>query len=159
MSEKPYSSCGGWKGLSGAPQDGTLIEGLYDEGPCLIRWAEARRCMLAGIGGGNGYFGPGWEDDYNGLIVDLPMAWRPEGWEDPELTAANARIAELEALVKYAEGHGLVIGLNVTTDNPAGSLAHYYREGSTLDRMFDEWSDGIGDKVELARLKAEKQNP
>lgn len=68
----------GWKRLSSAPRDGTVIEGLYEDGPCLIRWAESRRCMLAGIGGGNGYFGEGWEDDYNHLIVDEPMAWRDQ---------------------------------------------------------------------------------
>lgn len=68
-----------WKRLESAPRDGTVIEGLYEDGPCLIRWAETRRCMLAGIGGGNGYFGAGWEDDYNHLIADDPIAWREEG--------------------------------------------------------------------------------
>jgi hypothetical protein len=67
-----------WLPMSDAPKDGTLIWGLYDDGPCLIRWAEQRRCILAGIGGGNGYYGAGWEDDENGLIVDPPTAWRPE---------------------------------------------------------------------------------
>ena len=65
-----------WQPLEAAPRDGSVIEGLYGEETCLIRWAETRRCMLAGIGGGNGYFGPGWEDDYNGLIADEPDAWR-----------------------------------------------------------------------------------
>jgi hypothetical protein len=70
-----------WKDLESAPRDGTNIEGLYGDDVCLIRWAETRRCMLAGIGGGNGYFGAGWEDDCNGLIVDPPDAWREEDWE------------------------------------------------------------------------------
>lgn len=68
----------GWKSMDSAPQDGTVIEGLYDGEPCLIRWAETRQCMLAGCGGGNGYFGPGWEDDYNHLIVDTPEVWRED---------------------------------------------------------------------------------
>lgn len=67
-----------------APRDGTPIIGLYDgDGDCMIRWAEDRQCMLAGIAGGNGYFGPGWEDCENHLIVDEPIAWLPAGdYED-----------------------------------------------------------------------------
>lgn len=74
MSDKKYFE------MSEAPKDGTLIWGLYDENEeCLIRWnSEQRKCMLAGIGGGNGYFGAGWEDDLNHLIVDVPLKWRPE---------------------------------------------------------------------------------
>jgi hypothetical protein len=68
----------GWRALESAPKDGTIIDGLYQEGPCLIRWAETRRCMLAGVGGGNGYFGAGWEDDENHLIMDPPIMWRLE---------------------------------------------------------------------------------
>lgn len=50
--------------------------GVYDENERVeIRWAEQSRCMLAGVGGGNGYFGAGWEDCYNGLIVDTPDFW------------------------------------------------------------------------------------
>jgi hypothetical protein len=64
--------------ISTAPRDGTVIDGYYpSEGFIPIRWAEQRRCMLAGIGGGNGYFGEGWEDVENGLIVDAPASWRP----------------------------------------------------------------------------------
>lgn len=62
--------------IDDAPRDGTVIDGLYGTDWIPIRWAESRRCMLAGIGGGNGYFGPGWEDEFNGLIVDEPSAWR-----------------------------------------------------------------------------------
>lgn len=85
---------GGWKPMDDAPKDGVVIEGLYDSGPILIRWAERRQCMLAGVGGGNGYFGPGWEDDFNHLIMDPPMAWREEDWEDKtETTIAELRSA------------------------------------------------------------------
>lgn len=69
----------GWQDMDEAPRDGTAIVGLYENGEeCLVRWAETRRCMLAGIGGGNGYFDEGWECAENRLIVDDPIAWRPE---------------------------------------------------------------------------------
>lgn len=87
-----------WRHLSSAPKDGTIIEGLYESGPCLVRWAEHRQCMLAGIGGGNGYFGPGWEDEENHLIVDEPMAWREESGNDYEQELME-RIGTLEAVV------------------------------------------------------------
>lgn len=72
------TTCSPWLSMDDAPRDGTLIYGLYDGKGIAIRWAETRRCMLAGIGGGNGYFGAGWEDDYNGLIMDPPEAWMSE---------------------------------------------------------------------------------
>ena len=57
--------------LKDAPRDATEIIGIYDDGSeDNIQWAETRRCMLAGIGGGNGYFGEGWECAENHLIVD-----------------------------------------------------------------------------------------
>ena len=64
--------------MDDAPRDGTVIVGKYGNDVDWIRWAETRRCMLAGIGGGNGYFGEGWEDDQNRLIVDDPEAWMSE---------------------------------------------------------------------------------
>ena len=63
--------------MEDAPRDGTEIIGKYGDGEDYIRWSEERHCMLAGIGGGNGYFGPGWEDTLNRLIVDDPEAWKP----------------------------------------------------------------------------------
>lgn len=92
-SEHPSDAWGGWKTIWSAPKTGEIIEGLYDDGPCLIRWAESRRCMLAGVGGGNGYFGPGWEDDYNGLIVDPPSAWREAEWADPHISTLERELA------------------------------------------------------------------
>ena len=62
--------------ISTAPKDGTSILGVYDDGEVEIQWSECRQCMLAGIGGGNGYFGPGWQDCYNKLIVDEPKFWK-----------------------------------------------------------------------------------
>jgi len=67
-----------WKDMEDAPYDGTEIIGLVNDEECLIRWAETRQCMLAGIGGGNGYFGEGWEDVENGLISDDPTMWRSD---------------------------------------------------------------------------------
>lgn len=64
--------------MSTAPKDGSTIWGLYNGEEILVRWSERRSCMLAGIGGGNGYFGAGWEDDENHLIVDEPEKWRLE---------------------------------------------------------------------------------
>ena len=62
-----------------APKDGSTIIGIFSDGSELeMRWAEERRCMLAGVGGGNGYFGAGWEDIENHLVVlDEPVAWKP----------------------------------------------------------------------------------
>lgn len=65
--------------MSTAPKCGRIIVGIYDDGECLIQWAEQRQCMLAGIVGGNGYFGPGWQDYYNHLIVDEPLGWKEQG--------------------------------------------------------------------------------
>lgn len=53
-------------------------------------------------------------------------------------------LSEAEAKVNYAEGHGLIIRTGTSTDCPEGYLAHIYREGSDLGRMFEEWSDSIG---------------
>ena len=65
-----------WKHMDDAPYDGTEIIGLVNGEEYLIRWAEQRQCMLAGVGGGNGYFGEGWEDVENGLISDDPTMWK-----------------------------------------------------------------------------------
>jgi hypothetical protein len=62
--------------MESAPTDKPFI-GIYGEDEYLIQWAEERKCMLAGIGGGNGFFGAGWEDVENRLIVDEPDYWRP----------------------------------------------------------------------------------
>lgn len=62
--------------MSSAPMDGTEIIGIHSNGDLdYIRYAENRKCMLAGVGGGNGYFGEGWECAYNHLIVDTPDYW------------------------------------------------------------------------------------
>ena len=67
-----------WFEMDTAPKREPII-GLYpDDEEVEIIWAETRRCMLAGIGG-NGYFGPGWEDTCNRLIADDPIMWRPVG--------------------------------------------------------------------------------
>jgi hypothetical protein len=73
------AACSPWLSMDDAPKDGTVIVGKYGNDVDWIRWAETRRCMLAGIGGGNGYFSEGWEDDENGLIVDDPEAWMSVG--------------------------------------------------------------------------------
>lgn len=44
-------------------------------------YLDSRTCMLAGIGGGNGYFGEGFATDGStgcerGLILDEPKYWR-----------------------------------------------------------------------------------
>ena len=67
-----------WKDMEDAPYDGTEIVGLVNGEEVLVRWAETRQCMLAGIGGGNGYYGAGWEDVYNSLISDDPTMWKEE---------------------------------------------------------------------------------
>ena len=75
-----------WLPIDDAPRDGTPIRVLSSEGEMDVRWAENRRCMLAGVGGGNGYFGAGWEDtenylhvpDYFGITHWKPIP-KPEG--------------------------------------------------------------------------------
>lgn len=81
---------GGWKPLDSAPRDGTTIEGLYAEGPALIRWSERPVCML---GSRNGGYPPGWattggQTDEN-LPMDAPMAWREKDYQDEQLLAAT----------------------------------------------------------------------
>lgn len=61
-----------------APKDGDEFDAIVNGQKCTIRWADHRKCMLAGIGGGNGYFGGGWEDVDLGLISDPPQYWKPE---------------------------------------------------------------------------------
>jgi len=44
-------------------------------------YLSSRECMLAGVGGGNGYFGEGFATDGStgcerGLILDEPTYWR-----------------------------------------------------------------------------------
>ena len=44
-------------------------------------YIENRTCMMAGVGGGNGYFGVGFATDGStgcekGLILDTPAFWR-----------------------------------------------------------------------------------
>lgn len=54
--------------------DGVKIEGK-------LVYLERRTCMMAGVAGGNGYFGEGFattgEDTDYGLICDEPKYWRP----------------------------------------------------------------------------------
>jgi hypothetical protein len=72
--------CHLWKPIKTAPRDGRDLMGLDPNGEEVgIRWAETRQCMLAGIGGGNGYFGAGWEDTENHLVIHddmTPTHWR-----------------------------------------------------------------------------------
>jgi hypothetical protein len=63
--------------------DLTIIEISYDgiNVDTGTEWMDKRTCMMAGIAGGNGYFGPGWgtngESGCNrGLICDAPSYWR-----------------------------------------------------------------------------------
>ena len=67
------------------PDIGETVDISYDGGETcdgIAAYLEKRTCMLAGVGGGNGYFGEGWgtsiEDDCDtGLILDEPTHWRP----------------------------------------------------------------------------------
>lgn len=69
----------GWQPIETAPRD-RPIEARFDNSdvePYEIEWAETRQCMLAGIGGGNGYYGEGWQDTENRLVChDKPTHWR-----------------------------------------------------------------------------------
>ena len=81
--------CFPWRSMDDAPIDGTVIVGKYGNDVGWIRWAKNRRCMLAGIGGGNGYFGEGWEDVENRLIVDDPEVWMTEENYHDNIEALN----------------------------------------------------------------------
>lgn len=73
-----------WQPMDSAPRDGRAIVGLFDGEQVDIRWASERVCMLAGTAGGNGYFGPGWEDVENHLVCDEPSAWKPTAEAEKE---------------------------------------------------------------------------
>jgi hypothetical protein len=107
----------GWKSMD-SPGGGKEIEGLYEEGPCLIRWALERRC--AGTVAGTpavGRFGEGWECVNSGLMMDEPLAWRePRKETDALLSQPPSELAEKgkayqEAAVRLAE-------LNATGNHP-----------------------------------------
>ncbi len=84
-------------------KNGETVLGLYDGEWIEIRWAETRKCMLAGIGGGNGYFGEGWEDVLNGLIVD-----EPERLKEVSKPQANKTIPEIWSVIdKYIDSDHL----------------------------------------------------
>ena len=56
--------------------------GENDQEELYGKYTEKRICMMAGIAGGNGYFGEGWavadfEDVDSNLIIDEPSHWQP----------------------------------------------------------------------------------
>jgi len=65
------------------PEIGDNVE-ISDDGIIVIEtanYSSNRTCMLAGVGGGNGYFGKGFATDgstgcESGLILDTPKYWR-----------------------------------------------------------------------------------
>jgi len=65
------------------PEIGTCLE-YSDDGETIegtMIYLEHRTCMMAGIAGGNGYFGEGFATDGHngcdyGLICDDPKYWR-----------------------------------------------------------------------------------
>ena len=60
------------------------LEVSYDEGKTFedgVMYSDERRCMMAGIAGGNGYFWEGFCTSYESradtkLILDTPTHWR-----------------------------------------------------------------------------------
>lgn len=73
-----------WLSMDTAPRDGTVILGWYgpDEQQ-RIRWAEERHCVLSSTAPGAGLFGPGWEDEVEGLNVEDPLSWKPVDGQRP----------------------------------------------------------------------------
>jgi hypothetical protein len=62
--------------IAAAPKNRPII-GIYPDGSeDLIEWVEDAKCMMAGIAGGYGYFGEGWQSVDVNLIVDTPKYWR-----------------------------------------------------------------------------------
>lgn len=69
-----------WRQMASAPTNGTEIIGLVYDEPIRMRWAEERKCMLAGLAPGAGLFGAGWEDTLDHLVIFEeagPVAWLP----------------------------------------------------------------------------------
>lgn len=68
------------------PKVGSNVAISYDDGQTFSETADyldRRTCMLAGVGGGNGYFGRGFASDGStgcdrGLILDEPTHWLEE---------------------------------------------------------------------------------
>lgn len=82
-----------------------------------------------------------WEEEYIAL--------------EREITAKDATIATLQAKVDVADSWGFTFGICKSTDCPEGRMmAGEHKEGSTLAWIFDEWSDGIGDKATIEKLRA-----
>lgn len=71
------------------------------------KYTERRICMLAGISGGNGYFGEGWatadtDDVDSNLIIDTPTHWRYLPVEGERVDGTN-KLVTLDNLVKTFE--------------------------------------------------------
>lgn len=116
-----------------APKDGTPIIGIYDDGEEFeIEWSEQRQCMLAGVGGGNGYFGCGWQDTYNKLIVDTPLCWKPSP------NAVRHSVSELAVLKRENDR------LNVINNGMVDNLKMWQSANAVFDK-------------ELTTLRAENQ--
>lgn len=97
-----------YKPISTAPKDGTSIIGLYDGEESEIHWqSEQRQCAGAGVGGGNGYFGAGWEDCELKLIADEPKWWRPV---ESERDALKRQLGECREAVEITAIRSFNIG-------------------------------------------------
>lgn len=76
--EQDFPDPDGWRNMSSAIMDGTVIEAMVNGDVCLIRWTSDRVCAgTVAHTPAVGHFGPGWEDAEVHLIVDDPEAWRP----------------------------------------------------------------------------------
>ena len=72
------------------------------------------------------------------------------------LVELERELAAAQEKLDYAKNHGLHIGRMVTADRPEGFLAHEYVKGSTLARMFDEWSESIGLDSQLSEVTKQR---
>ena len=74
-----------------------------------------------------------------------------------ELAYRDKQLTEAQERVDYAKSMGMEFGTIIESNNPDGRLQHYWREGSELHRIKQEWMDLLGEdkRAEKAELRAD----
>lgn len=69
------------------------------------------------------------------------------------LKQAQKEIEEMQAKLDYVHSMGLRFGMMTSSDKPDPYLMHTWIENCHNTRMFNEWSESIGWKEELAAVQ------